>query len=89
MGVLYGEGSRERQWYNGGRLEKVEVLQHAAPPLPGSQRDLRYGKALLTETRLEMSQPVVMAKLLASKHLIKRETVGCDLSAPPLRPAKA
>lgn len=86
-GVFYcSDGSRERQWYSSGLLMKREVL----PPGPHrgahSRRNFTGGKVLLGQTRDDMHKPTMLPKPQPSKYLIRRETAGMDLTAPPLRP---
>lgn len=89
-GMLYSsDGSRERQWYSGGLLVKREVLPPGAVPKTASRRGVVGGKVLLGQLRDEMHKPTVLPKPQASKYLIRRETAGLDLSAPPLKPKTA
>jgi len=90
QGVLYGsDGSRERQWYTTGVLVRREVLPDGPPPKPGSKRDMIGGKVVFAQSRLEMQKPAMLPKPQTSVHLIRRETQGRDLSAPPLKPRAA
>mmetsp|Transcript_58877 Transcript_58877/g.164471 ORF Transcript_58877/g.164471 Transcript_58877/m.164471 type:complete len:307 (+) Transcript_58877:67-987(+) len=90
-GMMYGcDGSRERQFYSSGLLMKREVLPPGAKPQHSSRRDIvTPGKVLVGQTRDNMHLPTVLAKPRVSKYLIRRETAGMDLSAPPLKPKTA
>lgn len=87
-GVLYGaDGSRERHWYSSGLLMKREMLPAGAA---SARRNVLAGsKVLLEQGRQEMQKPTTLAKPSTSKYLIRRETAGLDLSAPPLKPKTA
>jgi len=85
-GMLYSsDGSRERQWYSTGLLMKREVLPPGLAPKTASRRGVVGGKVILGQTRDDMHKPTVLPKPQPSKYLIRRETAGRDLSAPPLR----
>jgi len=95
-GMLYcSDGSRERQWHSSGLLMKREVL----PPGTAPRKSTRHGvpantagqrnKILLGQSRDEMHKPTLLPKPQPSKYLMRRETAGRDLSAPPVRPKTA
>lgn len=86
-GVLSGnDGSRERHWYSNGLLVKREVLPPSrSPKAMGSRKNFLGGNVIHEQTREEMQKPTVLSKLDMSKYLIRRETDGLDLSAPPLK----
>lgn len=92
-GMMYGnDGSRERHGYSGGLLMKREVLPNARSTPGKGRQELgasRHAKVLVGQTREAMHQPTALKKQLESKYLIRRETAGMDLSAPPLKPKTA
>lgn len=90
-GMLYSsDGSRERQWHSSGLLMKREVLPPGLAPKKARRGVITGGsKVLLGQTRDDMHKPTVLPKPQPSKYLIRRETAGRDLSAPPLRPKTA
>eukprot|EP00929_Paragymnodinium_shiwhaense_P101949 TRINITY_DN6514_c0_g1_i1.p1 TRINITY_DN6514_c0_g1~~TRINITY_DN6514_c0_g1_i1.p1 ORF type:complete len:325 (+),score=57.80 TRINITY_DN6514_c0_g1_i1:120-1094(+) len=92
-GMMYGsDGSRERQAYNAGILVKREVLPPGLAPKTGTRRDmltLSKANVVLGQTRDDMHRPTRLAAPQVSKYLIRRETAGLDLSAPPLKPRTA
>lgn len=90
-GVLFGsDGSRERQLYSNGILVKREVLPDSAIPKKGiARRGHAGGKVLYGQSRDQMHRPTMLGKSDMSKYLIKRQTDGYDLSAPPLKPRTA
>lgn len=89
-GILYScDGQRERQVHSSGLLMKREVLPPGVAPKTASRRVLLGGKVVLGQTRDDMHKPTVLPRQQPSKYLIRRETAGRDLSAPPLRPKTA
>eukprot|EP00927_Polykrikos_kofoidii_P066417 TRINITY_DN62012_c0_g1_i1.p1 TRINITY_DN62012_c0_g1~~TRINITY_DN62012_c0_g1_i1.p1 ORF type:complete len:299 (+),score=28.42 TRINITY_DN62012_c0_g1_i1:106-1002(+) len=91
-GVLYGaDGSRERHSYSNGSLIKREVLPKGSVTKADGRRDVltRNAKVVMGQARDEMHRPTVLSKQTASRFLIRRETAGLDLSAPPLKPKTA
>lgn len=93
-GTLFSaDGTRERMTYNNGLLMKREVLASggtASVTSPSRRNHLQHrGNAVVDQAREDMIKPTVLSKPIISKHLIRRETDGLDLSAPPLKPRTA
>lgn len=87
VGVFYGmDGFKERRTYSDGFLVKREMLPPGLPPPDYSKHDIVSKKVLFQQERSEMHRPWQICKGKPSKHLIKRETDGTDLSAPALAP---
>lgn len=90
VGIYYGDNSyRERQWHSSGLLMKREVLPPGEAPKTHSRRAVLSGKSIMGQTRDDMHKPTQLSRPQPSKYLIRRETAGTDLSAPPLRPKTA
>merc|ERR1719326_1868066 len=83
------DGYRERQWHSSGLLMKREVLPPSGARKTQSRRANLNTKVLLGQTRDDMHKPTQLPRPQPSKYLIRRETAGRDLSAPPLRPKTA
>lgn len=84
MGILYGnDGSRERHTYNAGILVKREILPAGAPVRAGRRNTVGH-KVLFDQRRDEMHTHTKLPAVKVSQHLIKRDMIDADLSAPPL-----
>jgi len=88
-GMYYGsDGTRERLVYNTGLLMKREIMTPGAAPRAG-RRNLLGGKVLMDQERGETHKPILLPKPQTSRFLIRRDSAGVDLSAPPLKPKTA
>jgi hypothetical protein len=76
---------------------KREILPSSARQDRKTMRSMKTGltpglsraEVVLSQTREDMHKPAMLPRSEPSKYLIKRDTAGRDLSAPPLRPKTA
>jgi len=91
VGTLIGsDGTRERQTYHMGLLIQREVLSANTNTSRGARFSAIVGsKVLYGQTRDETHKATIMKRPQVSQYLIRRETAGLDLTAPPLLPKTA